>query len=141
MDRFLVHTERSGSAKKAKTSHDVSEGNGASVAEREPVKFISFNCNSFPKRLQGINREHFDGLVRNQQPDIICLQEVNLNAEGPKNCRIGDGQKRKRTQIMPGADATLVQNTMREWGYDALFSLADDRKAGSALLIRKGSGV
>lgn len=46
------------------------------------MKIITWNINGF----RSAEKEHnFENLIKNYQPDIICIQELKINSEIPNN--------------------------------------------------------
>jgi exodeoxyribonuclease III len=108
--------------------------------EQGPERFLTWNCNGLTPRMKTWRKEagarssgsHFSpfyGVVWNQRPDLISLQEVRLRCE-PGDCgrvlRDSEDEKTWREFMRP------LKNT-----YDAYLSLSSEKYGGQAILVRK----
>jgi len=70
-------------------------------------------------------------MIEREQPDLIALQEVRLP------CKKGADRNRRRAVDQNDKDYSLVYNTLMQTpGYDMVFSLADKRNAGTAIMLK-----
>jgi len=114
--------------------------------EGEPQTLVTWNCNGLATRLrQSKDVKGLEQYVRGVDPDAVLLQEVKLAASGPPGAKRGDGQPRNRQNLKrddgPSAeDCRRVMQWLKSepWDqYDAHFSLADWKYAGTCLLLKK----
>ena len=114
----------------------LSEYNSMAEETREaanPAKFFSWNCDGLRGRVQSKTKdlERFYGMVADEAPDILSLQEVRLPAQGP------DEQGRVR---QGGADEAVWEEFYAplRGRYDAFLTLDVGRYGGQAVLVKKG---
>lgn len=154
MDRFLVRRSKpdgTGVSKDAEASPKRQRTNSAqddpapgAEALGDPQKIISWNANGLAVQLRN-NWSLIKQFLENEDPDVLCLQEVRLPAAGPKGCKRGDGQKRSRGEAkydsaQEKADWDLVQRTLVATFakmYSFHWSLADWKYAGTLMMIRR----
>jgi exonuclease III len=94
-----------------------------------PQSIVTWNCNGFVSRCKGNSKELKRLLVETKDPDCICLQEVRLKA-----C-----SQVERSKPM-ASEYEFVKPIMEELfndKYDAYWSLADTRYAGTLTLLHK----
>ena len=112
----------------------------------EPETMVTWNCNGLSTRLrQPRDVAAFEQLLKDVDPDAVLLQEVKLAASGPPGAKRGDGQPRnrqnlKRDDASSAEDCRLVKQWLKSEAmapYDAYFSLADWKYAGTCLLLKK----
>ncbi|CAJ1411481.1 unnamed protein product [Effrenium voratum] len=143
MDRFLVR-KRAGAAVESKEPSPKKLCNGSRAVLLDPAKVISWNVNGLAVQLRN-NWSLIKDFLEREQPDVLCLQEVRLPAQGPKGCKRNDGQKRRRSEVrcdtaQEKAEWELVQKTLVSAcaaDYKFHWSLADWKYSGTLLLIRR----
>eukprot|EP00439_Symbiodinium_sp_Y106_P058311 s4639_g8.t1 len=127
MDRFLVRRPKpdgctgvsqdaEASPKRQRTHSAQDDAAPGAEASGDPQKIISWNVNGLAVQLRN-NWSLIKQFLENEEPDVLCLQEVRLPAAGPKGCKRGDGQKRSRREAkydsaQEKADWDLVQRTL-----------------------------
>ncbi|GAA0175256.1 hypothetical protein LIER_41879 [Lithospermum erythrorhizon] len=156
MKRFFQPIKKDGSSKKphlselGKTdmeenaSNNVDENNTNSACDdknkkqKEPLKFVTWNANSFLLRIKN-NLAELSKFIESLDPDVIAIQEVRMPAAGskgaPKNPReLKDDTtaSREEKQILMRALSNLPFRKYNVW-----WSLSDSKYAGTALFIRK----
>jgi len=156
MDRFIRRTPVSTGALSAPDPPDAKrarlEGhaNGGAPSDAleagrgDPVTVLSWNVNSLPLQLRN-NWAHIRDFVERERADVICLQEVRMPAAGPRGCKRGDGQRRRRHEAKRDTpqereDWSLVERTLlATFGrdYAVYWALADWKYAGTAMLVRR----
>ncbi|CAK9110951.1 DNA-(apurinic or apyrimidinic site) endonuclease (APEX1-like protein) (Apurinic-apyrimidinic endonuclease), partial [Durusdinium trenchii] len=132
----------SGRAPKAEQHTEKPDVNGGALDD--PEKVISWNVNGLVVRLRN-DWSQMKTFLESEQPDVLCLQEVRLPAAGPKGCKRGDGQKRRRSEVkgdsaQEKADWDVVQKTLiATFGAQYAFhwSLADWKYSGTLVMIRR----
>jgi len=110
----------------------------------DPETIISWNVNGLPPQLKNAWSE-FRSFLEKERPDVLCLQEVRMAAAGPRGCKRGDGQRRRRGEPkcdtpQERSDWQLVQSTFLAAvgsDYSVYWSLADWKYSGTAMLVRK----
>lgn len=149
MKRFFKPVEKEGSSKKANVSASSplsSVNDGEETAEissengdkKEPLKFLTWNANSFLLRAKN-DWPEFSKFVENLDPDIIAIQEVRMPAAGskgtpknPRELKDDTSSSREEKQVMMRALSSPPFRNYAVW-----WSLADSKYAGTALLIKK----
>lgn len=94
-----------------------------------PVSFVTWNCNGFSTRAH-YDRDKLERLVREtQNPDVICIQEARLKAEGPRE---------RRGRPLKDKDHEHVKISLAEpfCHYTPFWSLADKKYAGTLTLVK-----
>lgn len=92
-----------------------------------PTSIVTWNCNGFSSRAR-YNREDLSNLVEATNcPDVICIQEARLKADGPQR---GRPLKDKDFDHIRSA----LQGPFRH--YAPFWSLADKKYAGTLTLVR-----
>eukprot|EP00913_Durusdinium_trenchii_P029075 g27262.t1 len=118
------------------------------VRKRPRTEGAGDNC-TLPNEVQA--EQHTEkpdvngGALDDPEKDVLCLQEVRLPAAGPKGCKRGDGQKRRRSEVkgdsaQEKADWDVVQKTLiATFGAQYAFhwSLADWKYSGTLVMIRR----
>ncbi|KAI5665007.1 hypothetical protein M9H77_24330 [Catharanthus roseus] len=151
MKRFFQPVEKDGSFKKpnispssfaspknGEKSEETPPENVEENKENEPLKFLTWNANSFLLRIKN-NWSEFTKFVENLDPDVIAIQEVRMPAAGakgaPKNPReLKDDTNSSREEkqvVMRALSSPPFRN------YNVWWSLSDSKYAGTALLIKK----
>ncbi|XP_071902057.1 DNA-(apurinic or apyrimidinic site) endonuclease-like isoform X2 [Coffea arabica] len=149
MKRFFKPVEKDGSSKKANVSASSpfsSVNDGEETAEissengdkKEPLKFLTWNANSFLLRAKN-DWPEFSKFVENLDPDIIAIQEVRMPAAGskgtpknPRELKDDTSSSREEKQVMMRALSSPPFRNYAVW-----WSLSDFKYAGTALLIKK----
>jgi len=98
-----------------------------------PSSFVTWNCNGFVSRCK-YNLQEIQRLVQeNDFPDCLCLQEVRLKALNST----------ERDKMQKG-EHELIRHVFTKGGpfsdYEAYWSLADKRYAGTLTLLHKRLG-
>jgi len=94
-------------------------------------KIVTWNCNGFTTRCSNHdNVAQMQALVRQTDADLYCLQEVRLKAASPSN------RGTPHPQDYQGAVERVLTSTVFA-DYRAVWSLADNKYAGTLTLIRK----
>eukprot|EP01018_Ginkgo_biloba_P023207 Gb_34536 [translate_table: standard] len=148
MKRFFQAVEKDGSFKKLQTSSSCPIGNDSNLnsnekpaaaegSRKEPLKFMSWNANSFLLRLKK-NRSELADFVQRLDPDVIAIQEVRIPAAGCKGGSKNQGQlkddtssSREEKQILMRAILSPPFSNYRVW-----WSLGDTKYAGTALFVK-----
>ncbi|XP_026404827.1 DNA-(apurinic or apyrimidinic site) lyase-like isoform X2 [Papaver somniferum] len=151
MKRFFQPVEKDGSLKKKPaltTSSSPSkpeekeEQNGESVVvteeKRDPLKFISWNANSFLLRVKN-NWPEFTKFIATFDPDVIAIQEVRMPAAGSKGGHKIQGEVKDDTNSSREEKQTLMRalSSPPFRNYQVWWSLADSKYAGTALFVKK----
>ncbi|CAE8629315.1 unnamed protein product, partial [Polarella glacialis] len=61
----------------------------------DPQTIIAWNVNGLTTQLRD-NWNQIRDFLEKEKPDVLCIQEVRMAAAGPRGCKRGDGQKRRR---------------------------------------------
>ncbi|XP_040986711.1 DNA-(apurinic or apyrimidinic site) endonuclease isoform X4 [Juglans microcarpa x Juglans regia] len=141
MKRFFKPVEKDGPSKKPSLSSEKEDGENRDISgedKREPLKFLTWNANSFLLRVKN-NCPEFTKFVTSFDPDVIAIQEVRMPAGGSKGAPKNPGElkddtssAREEKQILMRALSSLPFANYRVW-----WSLADSKYAGTALLVKK----
>ncbi|PKI66624.1 DNA-(apurinic or apyrimidinic site) lyase [Punica granatum] len=144
MKRFFKPVEKDSSSKKPNLSQDpegvaaAAEATEEDKEKREPLKFVTWNANSFLLRAKN-NWPEFTKFVSDLDPDVIAIQEVRMPAAGSKGAPKNPGElkddtssSREEKQILMRALSSLPFGNYRVW-----WSLGDSKYAGTALLVKK----
>ncbi|KAF6157558.1 hypothetical protein GIB67_004496 [Kingdonia uniflora] len=106
--------------------------------KKEPLKFITWNANSFLLRVKN-NWPEFTKLVETFDPDVIGIQEVRMPAAGskgapknPRELKDDTSSSREEKQILMRAISSPQFRKYNVW-----WSLADSKYAGTALFVKK----
>eukprot|EP00927_Polykrikos_kofoidii_P053792 TRINITY_DN48344_c0_g1_i1.p1 TRINITY_DN48344_c0_g1~~TRINITY_DN48344_c0_g1_i1.p1 ORF type:complete len:403 (-),score=60.71 TRINITY_DN48344_c0_g1_i1:69-1277(-) len=146
MDRFVIRksvgTAVVPDAKRPRTEEAVEATETCAV--RDPRTIVSWNVNGLAPQLKN-NWSLIQAFLKKEQPDVLCLQEVRLSAAGPRGCKKGDGQRRRRNEAKQETAAereewSVVQRTLLAEirnDYVVYWSLADSKYSGTALIVRK----
>ncbi|KAI3892990.1 hypothetical protein MKX03_008988 [Papaver bracteatum] len=151
MKRFFQPVEKDGSLKKKPTLTTSSspskpekkeEQNGESVLateeKRDPLKFISWNANSFLLRVKN-NWTEFTKFIATFDPDVIAIQEVRMPAAGSKGGPKIQGEVKDDSSSSREEKQTLMRalSSPPFRNYQVWWSLADSKYAGTALIVKK----
>lgn len=152
MKRFFKPVEKEGFAKKpTPSSSGIAEGDSIgggtsfSVSEAEksaktkvPLKFITWNANSFLLRVKN-NWPEFTSFVTTIDPDIIAIQEVRMPAAGTKGKPKRPGELKDDTNPSRDEKQILMRaiSSPPFGNYHVWWSLADSKYAGTALFVKK----
>ncbi|KAI3915406.1 hypothetical protein MKW98_022364 [Papaver atlanticum] len=151
MKRFFQPVEKDGSLKKKPTlttssspskPEEKEEQNGESVVvteeKRDPLKFISWNANSFLLRVKN-NWPEFTKFIATFDPDVIAIQEVRMPAAGSKGGPKFQGEVKDDTNSSREEKQTLMRalSSPPFRNYQVWWSLADSKYAGTALIVKK----
>ncbi|KAJ7956117.1 DNA-(apurinic or apyrimidinic site) lyase [Quillaja saponaria] len=141
MKRFFQPVEKDGSSKKPSLSPSKKDDKNKEtqrVEKNEPLKFVTWNANSFLLRVKN-NWPEFIKFVTSLDPDVIAIQEVRMPAAGSKGAPKNPGElkddtssSREEKQILLRALARAPFGNYRVW-----WSLADSKYAGTALFVKK----
>ncbi|KAI3931431.1 hypothetical protein MKX01_040348, partial [Papaver californicum] len=151
MKRFFQPVDKDGSFEKKPTlttssspsKPEVKEAqNGESVVVteeiREPLKFISWNANSFLLRVKN-NWPEFTKFVETFDPDVIAIQEVRMPAAGSKGGPKIQGEVKDDTSSSQEEKQILMHalSIPPFRNYQVWWSLAHSKYAGTALIVKK----
>ncbi|XP_024025028.1 DNA-(apurinic or apyrimidinic site) lyase [Morus notabilis] len=147
MKRYFQPVAKDGSAKKptlSPPSRKDGDGDGENeetlgdATKKEPLKFMTWNANSFLLRVKN-DWPEFTSFVTRFDPDIIAIQEVRMPAAGSKGAPKNPGElkddtssSREEKQIMMRALSSPPFRNYRVW-----WSLSDSKYAGTALVVKK----
>ncbi|XP_058093825.1 DNA-(apurinic or apyrimidinic site) endonuclease isoform X2 [Magnolia sinica] len=142
MKRFFQTMEKDGSFKKPSLSPSPAsaseEGKKGEEERKEPLKFLTWNANSFLLRVKN-NWPDFSKFVETLDPDVIAIQEVRMPAAGSKGTPKNPGElkddtssSREEKQMLMRAISTPPFRNYRVW-----WSLADSKYGGTALFVKK----
>ncbi|KAG9446333.1 hypothetical protein H6P81_012461 [Aristolochia fimbriata] len=146
MKRFFKPIEKETSNKKPAISpspsvaavHDDGK-NGEALSERkEPLKFMTWNANSFLLRVKN-NWDEFVNFVATIDPDVLALQEVRMPAAGTKGALKNPGEVKDDTASAREEKQTLMRAISGHpfGNYRVWWSLADTKYGGTALFVKK----
>ncbi|KAF8408358.1 hypothetical protein HHK36_007507 [Tetracentron sinense] len=99
MKRFFQPVQKDGSFKKPCTSSPATteeQKDGKNIEKAEPVKFLTWNANSFLLRVKN-NWPEFTKFVETLDPDVIAIQEVRMPAAGSKGAPKSPGELKDDT--------------------------------------------
>ncbi|CAI0548247.1 unnamed protein product [Linum tenue] len=147
MKRFFKPIEKDGSAKKPALEQQgngeqpdgaADSGVGLANQNQQPLKFVTWNANSFLLRVKN-NWPEFCIFVSRIDPDVIAVQEVRMPAAGSKGTPKNPGElkddtssSREEKKILMRALSSPPFGSYRVW-----WSLSDSKYAGTALLVKK----
>lgn len=145
MKRFFQPLQKDGSFKKpsvdASSPEERKDGESKEHTadhKKEPLKFLSWNANSFLLRVKN-DWPEFAKFVTDLDPDVIAIQEVRMPAAGskkepkiPGELKDDTSSSREEKQILMRALSSPPFSNFRVW-----WSLADMKYAGTALLVKK----
>lgn len=145
MKRFFQPLQKDGSFKKrsvdASSPDERKDGESKEHTaddKKEPLKFLSWNANSFLLRVKN-DWPEFAKFVTDLDPDVIAIQEVRMPAAGskkepkiPGELKDDTSSSREEKQILMRALSSPPFSNFRVW-----WSLADMKYAGTALLVKK----
>jgi exonuclease III len=133
-----LHTSDDESSKRQKTWHGEDEGEndeGSPQTQhhaRHPRTFVTWNCNGLTTR-STMNVADLERLLQETSiPDMICMQEVRLEAIGPIGRQRGIPKNDARNL---GAVQGALTNVFG--AYKPFWSLADKKYAGTLALIHQ----
>ncbi|KAL2243001.1 UNVERIFIED_CONTAM: DNA-(apurinic or apyrimidinic site) lyase [Sesamum indicum] len=153
MKRFFKPVEKDGSFKKptlssssspvkdsekpTENASDAGNEENIDTAKKEPLKFLTWNANSFLLRIKN-NWTEFSKFVESLDPDVIAIQEVRMPAAGskgasknPRELKDDTSSSREEKQVVMRALSTAPFKNYNVW-----WSLSDSKYAGTALLIK-----
>lgn len=139
LKRFFQPIEKDGGSKKpALSTMDDEERKTEDGQIKEPLKFLTWNANSFLLRAKN-NGPEFSKFVATLDPDIIAIQEVRMPAAGSKGAPKNQGElkddtnaSREEKQVLMRALSSPPFGNYRVW-----WSLSNSKYAGTALLVNK----
>uniref|UniRef100_A0A1D1Y8W6 DNA-(apurinic or apyrimidinic site) endonuclease n=1 Tax=Anthurium amnicola TaxID=1678845 RepID=A0A1D1Y8W6_9ARAE len=149
MKRFFQPVAKEGSSKKPALSAapppqppTLTDADGGGTedggAKQEPLKFLTWNANSFLLRAKN-DWPEFSKFVHALDPDVICIQEVRMPAAGskcaPKNpseLKDDTSSAREEKQVLMRALSSPPFKSYRVW-----WSLSDSKYGGTALLVKR----
>ncbi|KAJ1403241.1 Endonuclease/exonuclease/phosphatase [Sesbania bispinosa] len=136
MKRFFkaVEKDSEGNWKKPKESSE----NEEEETKKEPLKFLTWNANSFFLRVKN-NWPEFTNFVTTFDPDVIAIQEVRMPAAGAKGAPKNQGEIKEDTTSSREEKKILMRALSNPpfGNYHVWWSLADSKYAGTALLVKK----
>ncbi|CAL0320043.1 unnamed protein product [Lupinus luteus] len=133
MKRFFKTVEKDSDAslKKPKPNEEIEEN-------KEPLKFLTWNANSFLLRVKN-NWNDFTKFITTFDPDVIAIQEVRMPAAGSKGTPKNQGELKDDTNPSREEKKILMRalSSPPFGNYLVWWSLADSKYAGTALLVKK----
>ena len=92
-----------------------------------PTRFITWNCNGFSSRAKWDVDSLFELVVEHNSPEVICIQEARLKADG-----------NERGRPLKDKDYEHIQNALDGpfCDYTPFWSLADKKYAGTLTLLK-----
>ncbi|TKY73598.1 DNA-(apurinic or apyrimidinic site) lyase [Spatholobus suberectus] len=140
MKRFfkVVEKDSDGSVKKPRENDAEAEAEAAENKKKEPLKFMTWNANSFLLRVKN-NWPDFTNLITTFDPDVIAIQEVRMPAAGAKSASKNQGEIKDDTSSAREEKKILMRALSAPpfGNYHVWWSLADSKYAGTALLVKK----
>ncbi|XXG62402.1 hypothetical protein AAC387_Pa05g0764 [Persea americana] len=150
MKRFFQPIEKEGSKKKPSLSasecsqvaeakaEDERKEEAAEGSPKEPLKFLTWNANSFLLRAKN-NWPELSKLVEKLDPDVIAIQEVRMPAAGSKGAPKNPGELKDDTSSSRDEKQTLMRaiSSPPFRNYHVWWSLADTKYGGTALFVKK----
>lgn len=138
LKRFFKPIEKDGCSKKPALSTKGDAEDEGKQSGKEPLKFLTWNANSFLLRAKN-NWPEFSKFVSTVDPDVIAIQEVRMPAAGSKGSPKNQGElkddtnsSREEKKILMRALSSPPFGDYRVW-----WSLSDSKYAGTALLVKK----
>ncbi|XP_057487245.1 DNA-(apurinic or apyrimidinic site) endonuclease-like [Actinidia eriantha] len=147
MKRFFQPIQKEGSSKKPALSPPITKDDGENrevledenqKKKKEPVKFVTWNANSFLLRAKN-NWPEFTKFVETLDPDVIAIQEVRMPAAGSKGAPKNQGELKDDTNSSREEKKILMRaiSSPPFRNYNVWWSLSDSKYAGTALFIKK----
>ncbi len=92
-----------------------------------PTRFITWNCNGFSSRAKWDVDSLFELVAEHNSPEVICIQEARLKADG-----------NERGRPLKDKDYEHIQNALDGpfCDYTPFWSLADKKYAGTLTLLK-----
>eukprot|EP00411_Alexandrium_monilatum_P033870 CAMPEP_0175341468 /NCGR_PEP_ID=MMETSP0095-20121207/6354_1 /TAXON_ID=311494 /ORGANISM="Alexandrium monilatum, Strain CCMP3105" /LENGTH=403 /DNA_ID=CAMNT_0016638879 /DNA_START=17 /DNA_END=1225 /DNA_ORIENTATION=+ len=112
---------------------------------RDPRRLITWNANGFMTRVSSPeDLAAFQALVREHDPDVICLQEARIKAHcnDPK-AKVSSSDPRDRSRPLEAEMQGPLGAALRAApldSYDVFWSLANGRAAGTAMFVHRRLG-
>ncbi|XAR50281.1 DNA-(apurinic or apyrimidinic site) lyase [Bertholletia excelsa] len=146
MKRFFQPIQKDGYSKKpALSAPSTKDGDATGEApegeqnkKTEPLKFLTWNANSFLLRVKN-NWPEFTKFVESLDPDVISIQEVRMPAAGTKGAPKNQGELKDDTSSSREEKQILMRalSSPPFRNYNVWWSLSDSKYAGTALFIKK----
>ncbi|KAL6973108.1 DNA-(apurinic or apyrimidinic site) endonuclease [Sarracenia purpurea var. burkii] len=145
MKRFFQPIQKDGSCKKPslsppsiKDDGQNTEASSDEMNKKEPLKFLTWNANSFLLRVKN-NWPEFTKFVECLDPDVIAIQEVRMPAAGSKGTPKNQGELKDDTSSSREEKQILMRaiSSPPFRNYNVWWSLSDSKYAGTALFIKK----
>ncbi|PIA30394.1 hypothetical protein AQUCO_05600082v1 [Aquilegia coerulea] len=147
MKRFFQPVNNDKSFKKPNVSSSspeepsVNNENGGEKIEKnkkDPLKFLTWNANSFLLRVKN-NWPEFTKFLEKLDPDVIAIQEVRMPAAGSKGSPKNPGELKDDTSSSREEKQTLMRaiSSPPLQNYHVWWSLSDSKYAGTALFVKK----
>ncbi|KAJ8430702.1 hypothetical protein Cgig2_000267 [Carnegiea gigantea] len=138
LKRFFKPIEKDGCSKKPALSTKGDAEDEGKQTGKEPLKFLTWNANSFLLRAKN-NWPEFSKFVSTVDPDIIAIQEVRMPAAGSKGSPKNQGELKDDTNSSREEKKILMRalSSPPFGDYHVWWSLSDSKYAGTALLVKK----
>lgn len=115
------------------------------VVLRKPRTLCAWNANSLLNRITKDGKELASFLTNNEEgeaPDVIFVSEVRMPAAGLPSSSSRAASTRRRGELAKNTptqsrEATEITTFFRKYNYRPYWSLADNKYAGTALLVRR----
>ena len=115
------------------------------VVLRKPRTLCAWNANSLLNRITKDGKELASFLTNNEEddaPDVIFVSEVRMPAAGLPSSSSRAASTRRRGELAKNTptqsrEATEITTFLRKYNYRPDWSLADNKYAGTALLVRR----
>ena len=130
----------------ASRKRPLDESSSSSSAEAAPLPdprtFVAWNADSLLTRVKK-NASELGAFLATTKPDVVFVSEVRMPARGPPGAKPKDGKPRERGALSradkkASEEAEAIGSLLARHQYRAYYSLADQKYAGSALLLRRG---
>ena len=130
----------------ASRKRPLDESSSSSSSEAAPLPdprtFVAWNADSLLPRVKK-NASELGAFLTTTKPDVVFVSEVRMPARGPPGAKPKDGKPRERGALSradkkASEEAEAIGSLLARHQYRAYYSLADQKYAGSALLVRRG---
>ena len=138
-----LHTFFGPNASRKRPLDDSSSSSSAEAAPLpDPRTFVAWNADSLLTRVKK-NASELGAFLATTKPDVVFVSEVRMPARAPPGAKPKDGKPRERGALSradkkASEEAEAIGSLLARHQYRAYYSLADQKYAGSALLLRRG---